>query len=85
MRDARVLAMFLFDTYAEMQDEDQARALATLQTADPAVHDALVQLLVTDALDHELDAPPWLGVASPARAGDEMAQPTAPPPDPARR
>lgn len=42
MREARVLAMFLFDTYSEMQDEDQARALATLQTADPAVHDALV-------------------------------------------
>lgn len=85
MREARALAMFLFDTYSEMQDEDQARALATLQTADPAVHDALVQLLVTDALDHELDVPPWLGVASPAHAGDDVTQPTAAPPDPTRR
>ncbi|MBA3928489.1 MAG: hypothetical protein C0521_02750 [Xanthomonas sp.] len=59
MKQALALAMFLFDTYSEMADEDQAQALAALKTVDPVIHDALVQLLVTDALTHALDVPPW--------------------------
>lgn len=71
MRHAKALAMILFDTYSEMAEEDQARALAVLKTVDPAVHDALVQLLVTDALTHTLDVPPWLGPVAAALAADE--------------
>ncbi|MBD9478820.1 hypothetical protein [Pseudoxanthomonas sp. PXM02] len=71
MKQARALAMLLFDTYSEMGDEEQAQALATLRTVDPAVHDALVQLLVTDVLDHTLDARPWLAGAVPAPADDD--------------
>jgi len=71
MKEARALAMFLFETYSDMEDEDQAAALAVLRTADPPVHHALVQLLVTDALTHALDVPPWLGPATPALAVDE--------------
>ena len=81
MKQARALAMFLFDTYSEMADEDQASALATLQTVDPTVHDALVQLLVADALAHDLDVPPWLGVAIPALTAEDTAQDTPAPPD----
>jgi hypothetical protein len=66
MNEPRALAMFLFDTYSEMGDEDQAKALAALRTADPPVHDALVHLLVIDALAHALDAPPWTGLSPPA-------------------
>ncbi len=71
MKQARALAMLLFDTYSGMADEDQADALATLKTVDPAIHDALVQMLVTDASSHALDVPPWLGAATPTlSAGD---------------
>ena len=52
--------MSLFDLYSDMADEEQARALALLKSSDTALHDALVQLLVADALAHDLDAPPWL-------------------------
>ncbi|KAF1725471.1 hypothetical protein [Pseudoxanthomonas japonensis] len=68
MKQATALAMDLFSVYSEMSDDDQAGALAILRTIDPLVHDALVQLLVTDALTHELDAPPWHGRPSSARA-----------------
>ena len=71
MRQAKALAMILFDTYSEMAEEDQARALAVLKTVDPAVHDAVVQLLVTDALTHALDVPPWLGPVAATLAADE--------------
>lgn len=60
MKQAKALAMGLFSTYCEMADDDQANALAVLRTIDPTVHDALVQLLVADALAHALDVPPWL-------------------------
>lgn len=85
MKQARALAMFLFDTYSEMADEDQASALATLQTVDPAVHDALVQLLVADALAHDLDVPPWLGAATPALASEDTEQDTPALSDDSRR
>lgn len=78
MRQARALAMLLFDSYSDMGDEDQAQALATLKTVAPAVHDALVQLLVTDALSHALDAGPWLEGASPGSPPDD-AVPADPP------
>lgn len=71
MKQARALAMILFDTYSDMEDEDQAQALATLRTVAPAVHDALVQLLVTDALSHALDAGPWLARTSLGSALDD--------------
>jgi hypothetical protein len=78
MKQARALAMILFDTYSDMEDEDQAQALATLRTVAPAVHDALVQLLVTDALSHALDARPWLACTSHAPTPDD-AIPEDPP------
>jgi hypothetical protein len=71
MKESRALAMALFDAYSEMADEDQAAALTVLKSVDPAVHDALVQLLVTDALAHELDVPPWLRLAAVAKSLDE--------------
>ena len=70
MKQAEALAMFLFDSYSEMEDEDQARALAALKAVDPAIHDALVQLLVTDVLGHALDEPPWVGPVSAALAAE---------------
>lgn len=73
MKEARALAMGLFDAYSEMADEDQAEALTVLKSIDPAVHDALVQLLVTDALAHALDVPPWLTLAAAERPLDEPA------------
>jgi hypothetical protein len=86
MKQARALAMALFDTYSEMQDEDQAEALANLKIVDPAVHDALVQMLVTDALSHTLDVPPWLGPATPAlSAEDDMHDEGVAPSDRERR
>lgn len=60
MKDSRALAMCLFDLYSDMADEEQARALALLKTSDVALHDALVRLLVADALAHDLDVQPWL-------------------------
>ena len=59
--DAEALsrAMSLFDAYSDMQDEDQAAALAALRAHDRPLHDALVRLLVADALEHALDVPPW--------------------------
>ncbi|UOV02788.1 hypothetical protein [Pseudoxanthomonas mexicana] len=45
--------------FSEMRDEDQAAALAALRMRDRAVHDALVRLLVADALEHAFDASPW--------------------------
>jgi hypothetical protein len=41
----------------------------------------LVQLLVADALAHDLDVPPWLGVAIPALTAEDTAQDTPAPPD----
>lgn len=73
MKEARALAMRLFDAYSEMADEDQAKALTVLKSIDPPVHDALVQLLVTDALEHDLDVPPWLRLVVPAPAAEESA------------
>ena len=52
-------AMSLFDAYSDMQDEDQAAALAALRAHYRPLHDALVRLLVADALEHALDVPPW--------------------------
>ena len=52
-------AMSLFDAYSDMHDENQAAALADLRMRDRPLHDALVRLLVADALDHALDVPPW--------------------------
>ena len=52
-------AMGLFDAYSDMHDEDQAAALAALRMRDRPLHDALVRLLVADALEHALDVPPW--------------------------
>ena len=51
--------MSLFDAYSDMHDENQAAALAALRMRDRPLHDALVRLLVADALDHALDVPPW--------------------------
>lgn len=86
MKQARALAMALFDTYSEMEDEDQAEALANLKIVDPAVHDALVHMLVTDALSHALDIPPWLGSAAPTLSSEgDMHDEAAAPPDTARR
>ena len=36
-----------------------AAALAALRAHDRPLHDALVRLLVADALEHALDVPPW--------------------------
>jgi len=52
-------ALDMFDAFAEMPDEEQAHALAALRQADAPLHDALVRLLVADALGHTLDTPPW--------------------------
>lgn len=71
MKEARALAMRLFDAYSEMADEDQANALTVLKSIDPPVHDALVQLLVTDALAHDLDVPPWLRFVVPVPVAEE--------------
>jgi hypothetical protein len=51
--------MSLFDAYSDMHDENQAAALAALRLRDRPLHDALVRLLVADALEHALDVPPW--------------------------
>lgn len=51
--------MGLFDAYSDMHDENQAAALAALRMRDRPLHDALVRLLVADALEHALDVPPW--------------------------
>lgn len=59
MNTCRLRALDLFDAYAEMPDEQQSQALADLRRTDPGLHDALVQLLVADALGHSLDVPPW--------------------------
>ncbi len=72
MKAARSRAMDLFSAYCEMADEDQAHALAILRTLDPAVHDALVQLLVADALAHTLDSRPWLRQACAAPGADGL-------------
>jgi len=77
--------MSLFDIYSEMADEDQAVALASLKTVDPSVHDALVQLLVTDALAHVLDSPPWHGLATPTLSMDELGREDPGPTDGALR
>jgi hypothetical protein len=76
MKTCLTLALELFDAYSDMGDEEQAAALAVLRRSDPALHDALVQLLVTDALDHEMDVPPWVG-----HAGATDAMPTDELPD----
>lgn len=52
-------ALGLFDAFSDMRDEEQAAALAALRARDRAVHDALVRLLVADALEHAFDASPW--------------------------
>nr|WP_298127135.1 hypothetical protein [uncultured Pseudoxanthomonas sp.] len=59
MKTCLTHALHLFDAYSDMADEEQSAALAALRRTDPALHDALVHLLVTDALDHEMDVPPW--------------------------
>ena len=63
--------MDLFDAYSEMADEDQAAALAVLKTLNAEVHDALVDLLVADALAHALDVPPWLTHLPDAQTADD--------------
>lgn len=85
MNRSRALAMGLFDAYSDMADEEQAAALAVLKGIDPAVHDALVQLLVTDALAHDLDIAPWLEAAVPTPAVDGLVQDGQAAPDALRR
>lgn len=79
MKRSRALAMCLFDLYSDMADDEQARALALLKSSDAALHDALVQLLVADALAHDLDAPPWLRQADPQDALGDVQDPSAVP------
>ena len=79
MKRPRALAMCLFDLYSDMADEEQARALVLLKSSDTALHDALVQLLVADALAHDLDVPPWLRQADVQDALRDLQSPlTAP-------
>lgn len=59
MTACRALALDMFDAFAEMSDDQQAQALAALRQTDATLHDALVKLLVADALGHTLDTPPW--------------------------
>ena len=59
MKTCLTHALHLFEAYSDMADEVQSAALAVLRRTDPTLHDALVHLLVIDALDHEMDVPPW--------------------------
>ncbi len=81
MKTCRAPALALFDTYADMADEQQSEALAALRCTDAALHDALVELLVADALAHTLDVPPWLrhGTAVPGSTDPAQDNPDAPP------
>ncbi|CAN7232827.1 hypothetical protein LJR168_003281 [Pseudoxanthomonas sp. LjRoot168] len=79
MKRSRARAMCLFDLYSDMADDEQARALALLKRSDAALHDALVQLLVADALAHDLDAPPWLRQADVQEALRDLQVPVTAP------
>lgn len=57
MPHVRARALGLFDLYADMPHHRQSRALAQLKLEDPALHDALVDLLAADALENVLDVP----------------------------
>lgn len=59
MPNAKARALGLFDEFADMPHHRQSRALAQLKQEDPALHDALVDLLVADAVDHVLDVAPF--------------------------
>jgi serine/threonine-protein kinase len=71
MPNAKAHALELFDEFADMPHHRQSRALAQLKLEDPALHDALVELLVADALEHPLDIPPF-GVLSASEPADAL-------------
>ena len=71
MPNAKAHALELFDEFADMPHHRQSRALAQLKQDDPALHDALVELLVADAVEHPLDAPPF-GVLSASEPADAL-------------
>ena len=74
MKTCLTHALHLFDAYSDMADEEQSAALAVLRRTDPILHDALVHLLVTDALDHEMDVPPWsIHAPGTAMPGDDAS------------